>query len=168
MDLAGVRDAHVWMRLQTLRLLLDVWGALTRAGPHQAKNGLGGAARCYALLCCHTLPTFNLVGTQPFFGAQGFQEKVCNKARAYLDCQTEHPCRHPKADMPPRYWGILFTLCVSLCLPPPFPGWCGRSWPAGMGVGEQASKQYARATIINGPLPPGDRLVLFTSSSHHG
>lgn len=37
----------------------------------------------------------NLVGTQPFFGAQGFQEKVCNKARAYLDCQTEHPCHLP-------------------------------------------------------------------------
>lgn len=41
----------------------------------------------------------NLVGTQPFFGAQGFQEKVCNKARAYLDCQTEHPCHiRPKAE----------------------------------------------------------------------
>lgn len=30
------------------------------------------------------------------------------------------------------------------------------------GAGEQASRQYARATIINAHSPPGDRLVLFT------
>lgn len=92
MDLAGRRDGHVWVRLQTLRLLLDVWGALTRAWPHQAQNGWVEPHVVMLYPAATHLRPVNLVGTQPFFGAQGFQEKVCNKARAYLDCQTEHPC----------------------------------------------------------------------------
>lgn len=69
-----------------------MWGALTRAGPHQAQNGWVEPHVVMLYSAATHLRPVNLVGTQPFFGAQGFQEKVCNKARAYLDCQTEHPC----------------------------------------------------------------------------
>lgn len=57
MDLADCRDGHVWVRLQTLRLLLDVWGALDQGRASPGPEWLGGAARCYALHCCHTRPT---------------------------------------------------------------------------------------------------------------
>lgn len=95
----------------------------------------------------------NLVRTQPFFGAQGFQEEVCNKARAYLDCQTEHPCPSvPRLICLLHDWYryhpvVLLSLSVS-CHP-----WMVRSilgcccWLAGMG--RRRARQYARATIIN-------------------
>lgn len=99
----------------TVRLLLDVWGALTWARQHpEAGNGLGGSRQHYAAPSqtpqpCHRFPNFNLVTAHPCW-APGFPRMVCNKARAYLVHRDPCPpfsqtreCSCPNI-MPSRSW----------------------------------------------------------------